>query len=456
MSSEEVTDLTLHLLEKITNKFSKEHIIGKGGYGEVYRAVLNGHEIAVKKLYLMNGIDDKDFTNEFRQLMKVQHENIIRLIAYCYEIKHKHTPYDGQLVFSQVIDRALCFEYMPGGSLANHIFDESCIHDWATTYKIIKGTCEGLHYLHKGRGEGDYIYHLDLKPDNILLDKDMIPKIADFGLSRLFGESRTYETSSARRGSLGFMAPEYINNGAISPQNDVFSLGVIIFYLLVGKKGYNDYCESRSSRRQEFTERVQEYWKRRTRAVADNTWDEIDLLGVKICTELAMRCVEIPKADRPRTMEIIDALHKLDVRKDKMAKKDTESPTDQRNLDCTDIALNPSQELCFMFKPKMELSCCLPLTNKVDGFVAFNIKASKKYCARPSQGIMPPFSKSYIIVTTPGQDKAPSDMQCRDELIVQSKRVSKDFTSQNITPYFLKKATMVDEMILPIAYVAME
>jgi len=76
--------------------------------------------------------------------------------------------------------------------------DKSCIHDWPTTYKIIKGTCEGIHYLHKGRGEKNYIYHLDLKPENILLDENMVPKIGDFGLSRLFGESMTHKTSTTK------------------------------------------------------------------------------------------------------------------------------------------------------------------------------------------------------------------------------------------------------------------
>ena len=76
--------------------------------------------------------------------------------------------------------------------------DESCKYDWPTTYKIIKGTCEGLHHLHKGRGEKNYIYHLDLKPDNILLDENLVPKIGDFGLSRLFGDSKTHETSKTK------------------------------------------------------------------------------------------------------------------------------------------------------------------------------------------------------------------------------------------------------------------
>uniref|UniRef100_A0A453Q8P5 Protein kinase domain-containing protein n=1 Tax=Aegilops tauschii subsp. strangulata TaxID=200361 RepID=A0A453Q8P5_AEGTS len=95
----------------------------------------------------------------------------------------------------------------------------------------------------------------------------------------------------------GFMAPEYIHECAISPKNDVFSLGVIIFYLLAGQKGYNDYCESRSSPGQQFIDRVQEYWKKRMRASVGYTWDKIDLLAVKICTEIAMSCVEKERRD---------------------------------------------------------------------------------------------------------------------------------------------------------------
>ncbi|CAM0958786.1 unnamed protein product [Alopecurus aequalis] len=325
----EVTDLTLHVLETITSQFSDEHKVGSGGYGEVYRAEYNGYEIAVKKLHVMHGLDDKEFTNEFRQLMKVRHENIIRLIAYCYEIKHKHTEINGQLILAKVIDRALCFEYMHQGSLASHISDDSSVHDWATTYKIIRGTCEGLHYLHKGRGERDCICHLDLKPDNILLDKDMTPKIADFGLSRLFGKSKTYETCSGVKGTVGFMPPEYILNGAMSPKNDVFSLGVIIFYLVAGRIGYGDYCDSKYSR-QEFIERVQEYWKKKMHAaVPYYIWEEINLLGVKICIELAMSCVVKERAKRPSTEAIIDVLQKLDAQIEKITKKDSNSLSGQ-------------------------------------------------------------------------------------------------------------------------------
>ena len=119
--------------------------------------------------------------------------------------------------------------------------------------------------------------------------------------------------------------------------------------------------------------------------------------------------------------------------------------------------LDPSFELRFPFKPKKEITCCLKLTNRVDCFIAFSIKTNKKkYCTRPSQGILPPFSKSYITVTMRAQEEAPPNMQCLDKLIVQSTRVSSDFTSQEITPDTFERATAVDEVMLPISYAALE
>ncbi|KAF8688243.1 hypothetical protein HU200_042368 [Digitaria exilis] len=88
-----------------------------------------------------------------------------------------------------------CFEFMHNGSLQKHLSDESCGHDWNTRYRIIKGICEGLRYIHEDLEES--LLHLDLKPDNILLDEDMVPKIADFGLSRIFGDQLTMATQNS-------------------------------------------------------------------------------------------------------------------------------------------------------------------------------------------------------------------------------------------------------------------
>jgi serine/threonine protein kinase len=189
--------IPLHLIKTITDDFAEKNRLG-GGNGYVYKGVLNGQEIAVKRLFPVHVLDEEAFTNEFRILRKVQHKNIVRLLGYCYEITHRHINHDGQFTFTKVIDVALCFEFMEQGSLSQHLSADSCIHDWPTTFKIIKGTCEAIDYLHRGRGENNSIYHLDLKPDNILMDKNMVPKIGDFGLSRLFNDSATHQTTTAK------------------------------------------------------------------------------------------------------------------------------------------------------------------------------------------------------------------------------------------------------------------
>uniref|UniRef100_M8BK06 non-specific serine/threonine protein kinase n=1 Tax=Aegilops tauschii TaxID=37682 RepID=M8BK06_AEGTA len=233
-------EFTLELLKQITDNFSEEHVIGRGGYGVVYKGLLHdGEEIALKKLHYMPGLDDKQFMNEFNNLMRAQHPNIIRLVGYCYGLGHERFKYNGEYIFARVQERILCFEYLQGGSLDKHISDESCGLDWNTRFKIIKGVSKGINYLHNGCK--DSIYHLDLKPENILLDKNLVPKIGDFGLSRLFQTEKTHITSKFM-GTMGYMPPEFIDRRAITPKFDVFSFGVIIIRIVAGYEGYSK-CE---------------------------------------------------------------------------------------------------------------------------------------------------------------------------------------------------------------------
>ncbi|OEL16925.1 G-type lectin S-receptor-like serine/threonine-protein kinase, partial [Dichanthelium oligosanthes] len=118
--------------------------------------------------------------------------------------------------------------------------DESSGHDWHTRYKIIKGICCGLHYLHeecKSQIKASII-HLDLKPSNILLDENMVPKVADFGLSRLFEDNKTQTHATFISGSLGYMAPEYLSGRIITTKTDIYNLGVIIMEIITGNKHY--------------------------------------------------------------------------------------------------------------------------------------------------------------------------------------------------------------------------
>lgn len=291
-------DFTFALLDTITKSFSEEQKIASGGYGDIYRAVHNGEEIAVKRLYHFQGLDDQQFQNEFRSLSKVSHKNVIRLIGYCYESRSKYMKHNGELVFAKMMERLLCFEYMQGGSLEKYIADEPCRLDWPTCYKIIQGICDGLNHLHNAQEKA--IFHLDLKPSNILLDKNMTPKIAGFDLS--VDSTEGTDPIAMRRGTLEYMPPEYIDSGIISNKFDVFSLGSIIIRMMDGHGGPYRYSEMSPN---QFIEYVSENWKKRLQKLSEHSSYEMDILQVQACVEIAFRCLEADRNKRPSIEEII-------------------------------------------------------------------------------------------------------------------------------------------------------
>uniref|UniRef100_A0ACD5TQW0 Uncharacterized protein n=1 Tax=Avena sativa TaxID=4498 RepID=A0ACD5TQW0_AVESA len=292
-------------LQRMTNGFSEKRLLGKGGFGMVYKGVLeDGVHVAVKRLYSHHGVAEEIFKNELLNLMRVQHKNIIRVVGYCSETRDVVVNHEGELVFAGEPERALCLEYMQGGTLEELISDASCGLDWEERYKIIKGICEGLKYLHTGSNH--HIYHMDLKPANILLDKDGTPKIGDFGLSRLLASTETFITKT-NLGSLGFMPPEYTHLQQISSKFDVFSLGVIILQIISGRDGHYDYkCLYRTP--QEYIDHVTRNWRKR---VQDKALMRKTLHAVDICIEMALRCVENNRAIRPTITEIVEELNTI-------------------------------------------------------------------------------------------------------------------------------------------------
>ncbi|CAN6216724.1 unnamed protein product [Urochloa humidicola] len=240
--SSEPCNLPLEYLRNITNNFSDERLLGEGGFGKVYKGMLqNGETIAVKKLNSsMPGVKDRQFENEAYHLMRLRHPNVVLLVACCSETENTYVEYNGKYIFAEKSERLLCLEYMPKGSLRGYLSDEFSGLSWDIRYKIIEGICYGLHYLHEEWQLNAPIVHMDLKPANILLDNNMVPKIADFGLSRLFSEEKTWTCTTSRDGTLGYMAPEYINRGLITTKSDIFSLGVIIIEIVTGHRDYPD------------------------------------------------------------------------------------------------------------------------------------------------------------------------------------------------------------------------
>ncbi|EAY80348.1 hypothetical protein OsI_35518 [Oryza sativa Indica Group] len=297
------TNVPYQLLKEITDGFSEERKLGKGGYGTVYKGEhKNGDKIAVKILHT-EGFDDNKFNNEFGNLMMANHTNIIRLVGYCYEIKHTTGLAKGRLALIATIDRALCFEYMPRGSLENYLSDEDDGLDWPIRYKIIKGTCEGLKHLHVEMNPP--IYHLDLKPANILLDNNMVPKIADFGLSRFITEEKTMITKNLV-GTLPYMPREYIERKEISNKLDIFSLGAVMLDIIAGPTGR---FRSTKMPSLEFTNQVQGKWKNRLQTRRNGPLLEAYCQQVKTCTEIALKCLEIDRENRPNILEIINQIN---------------------------------------------------------------------------------------------------------------------------------------------------
>ncbi|XP_039805048.1 homeodomain-interacting protein kinase 2-like [Panicum virgatum] len=241
-SNSEPCSIPLDYLRNITNNFSDDQLLGEGGFGKVYKGVLqSGKMIAVKKFnhQAQLVVEEKQFENEVYHLMNLKHPNIVRFVGYCYQTQHECVEHNGRQIFAETQrNRLLCLEYLPKGSLDRHLSDGSSGHDWKTRYKIIKGICCGLRYLHEEcRCEfSASIIHLDLKPANILLDDNMVPKIADFGLSRLFEDNKTHTIATFVAGTDGYMAPEYFMSRIVTTKADIYSLGVIIMEIITGSK----------------------------------------------------------------------------------------------------------------------------------------------------------------------------------------------------------------------------
>jgi len=308
--SSEPHNVPLEYLRNITNNFSNELLLGEGAFGTVYKGVLqNGETIAVKKLKLsIPGVHDRQFENEASHLMRLKHPNVVLLVGWCSETQYIPMEYNGTYVCAEKPERLLCLEYMPKGNLRGFLSDESSGLGWDTRYKIIQGICYGLCYLHEEWQLNVPIVHMDLKPANILLDNNMVPKIADFGLSRLFSEEKTWTCTISRDGTLGYMSPEYINKGIVSTKSDIFSLGVIIIEIVTGRRDYPDDTGTPS---EEFIEIVLHNWSQRNMVKKLSEVSlEVDYQQIRRCIQIGLDCVKTDRSKRPTISQIIKALHR--------------------------------------------------------------------------------------------------------------------------------------------------
>ncbi|WJX86275.1 hypothetical protein P8452_68607 [Trifolium repens] len=202
----------------ITDNFKT--IIGEGGFGKVYFGTLQDQtRVAVKRLSPSSMQGYKEFQSEAQLLTIVHHRNLVSLIGYCDE---------GEI-------KALVYEYMANGNLQQLLLEEnSNILKWNERLNIAVDAAHGLDYLHNGCKPP--ILHRDLKPSNILLDDNMHAKIADFGLSRAFGNDVDSHISTRPAGTFGYIDPEFQRTGNTNKTNDIYSFGIILFELITGQK----------------------------------------------------------------------------------------------------------------------------------------------------------------------------------------------------------------------------
>ncbi|KAL9818314.1 putative receptor-like serine/threonine-protein kinase SD1-8 RLK-Pelle-DLSV family [Arabidopsis thaliana] len=289
-------DLELPLMEfeevaMATNNFSNANKLGQGGFGIVYKGkLLDGQEMAVKRLSKTSVQGTDEFKNEVKLIARLQHINLVRLLACCVDAGEK----------------MLIYEYLENLSLDSHLFDKSRSSklNWQMRFDIINGIARGLLYLHQD--SRFRIIHRDLKASNILLDKYMTPKISDFGMARIFGRDETEANTRKVVGTYGYMSPEYAMDGIFSMKSDVFSFGVLLLEIISSKRNKGFY---NSDRDLNLLGCVWRNWKEgKGLEIIDpiitdssSTFRQHEILR---CIQIGLLCVQERAEDRP-TMSLV-------------------------------------------------------------------------------------------------------------------------------------------------------
>ncbi|KAH0934666.1 hypothetical protein HID58_011783 [Brassica napus] len=279
-------------IEAATNKFSERNLIGQGGFGDVFKAVLNGREVAVKRLSKTSGQGGREFKNEAVLVAKLQHRNLVRLFGFCV----------------QEDEKILVYEFVPNKSLDYFLFDPSSIQgqlNWKTRYNIIGGIARGVLYLHQDSRLR--VIHRDLKASNILLSANMNPKISDFGLATIFRMEQTRGNTNRIAGTYAYMSPEYAMHGQFSMKSDIYSFGVLVLEIISGKKNSGVYQMDETSTAGNLVTYAWRLW------INGSPLELVDpAIGrnyqsneVTRCIHIALLCIQENPDDRPLLSNII-------------------------------------------------------------------------------------------------------------------------------------------------------
>ncbi|XP_027189054.1 rust resistance kinase Lr10-like [Cicer arietinum] len=276
-------------IKNMTRSFKDK--LGEGGFGSVYKGKLSsGPFVAIKMLGKSKG-NGQDFINEVATIGRIHHTNVVRLIGFCV---------DGS-------KRALVYEFMPNGSLDKYISSsqDAIFLTYKQMYEISLGVARGITYLHQGCDM--QILHFDIKPHNILLDENFIPKVSDFGLAKLYPNDNSIVTLTAARGTIGYMAPElfYKNIGGVSYKADVYSFGMLLMEMASKRRNLNPLADRSSQLFFPFWIYNQLIEEREIQM--DEITNE-EKSNVKKMFITALWCIQLKPCDRPAMNKVIEML----------------------------------------------------------------------------------------------------------------------------------------------------
>ncbi|GMH13120.1 hypothetical protein Nepgr_014961 [Nepenthes gracilis] len=322
---------TLRDLENATNRFSKENVLGEGGYGVVYHGrLINGTLVAVKKILNNLGQAEKEFRVEVEAIGHVRHKNLVRLLGYCIEGTH----------------RMLVYEYVNNGNL------EQWLHGamrqrghltWEARMKVLLGTAKALAYLHEAIEPK--VVHRDIKSSNILIDDEFNAKVSDFGLAKLLGAGKSHVTTRVM-GTFGYVAPEYANTGLLNEKSDVYSFGVVLLEAITGRDPVDYGRPAQEVNLVDWLKMM--VGSRRSEEVVDpNIEKRPSTKALKRALLTALRCVDPDSDKRPKMSQVVRMLESEEYpipREDRRHRRTQASSTDieqQKEYSDTDKSENP-------------------------------------------------------------------------------------------------------------------
>ncbi|XP_038989040.1 receptor-like cytoplasmic kinase 176 [Phoenix dactylifera] len=311
LQASNVKSFAFNELKSATRNFRPDSVLGEGGFGSVFKGWIDEHSfaatkpgtgivIAVKKLNQEGFQGHREWLAEVNYLGQLSHPNLVKLIGYCLE--------DEQ--------RLLVYEFMPRGSLENHLFRRVSYFQplsWNLRMKVALGAAKGLAFLHSDKAK---VIYRDFKTSNVLLDSNYNAKLSDFGLAKDGPTGDKSHVSTRVMGTFGYAAPEYLATGHLTAKSDVYSFGVVLLEMLSGRRAVDKNRPAGEHNLVEWARPHLANKKRIFRILDARLGGQYSLGGAQKAAALALQCLSIEAKYRPNMDEVVPELEQLQDTKD--------------------------------------------------------------------------------------------------------------------------------------------